>query len=169
MVRSSFALSFIRAIILKSGNMTATGHAIIGTVIAAKIGNPALAIPIAVTSHLVADYFPHWDTATNRKTKSKTRFWLDSILDVLIGIAISLLLLKFVFIGTSIRYAFVIIFAASFLDILTAPYLFLDWKFPPFSWSYRFSKLFDSKLDKPWGIIGQAAVLTALIVLAKFL
>jgi len=34
--------------------MTATGHAIIGTVIAAKIGNPYLAIPLAIVSHLAA-------------------------------------------------------------------------------------------------------------------
>ena len=149
--------------------MTATGHAVIGTVIAAKIGNPTLAIPIALASHVVADYFPHWDTATNRKTKTKARFWLDSILDVLVGIVISLFLLKFIFIGTSVAYAFVVIIAAIFLDILTAPYLFLDWKFPPFSWTYKFSKLFDSKLDKPWGVIGQAAVLTLLIILAKLI
>ena len=50
--------------------MTATTHALIGTIIAAKIGNPALAIPIAIASHIAADAIPHWDTATNRKKKT---------------------------------------------------------------------------------------------------
>ena len=49
--------------------MTATGHAIIGTVIAVKIGNPALAVPLAIASHIAADAFPHWDEGTNSKKK----------------------------------------------------------------------------------------------------
>lgn len=39
--------------------MTATAHAIIGTVIAAKVGNPVLAVPIALASHIIADAIPH--------------------------------------------------------------------------------------------------------------
>lgn len=147
--------------------MTATGHAIIGTVIAAKVGNPALAIPIALGSHVLADYFPHWDTGTNRKSKSKKRFWMDTILDVLVGISLSLLILKFIFPGTDLIYAFLIILAASSPDILTAPYLFLDWKFPPFSWAYKFQKLFDSKRGLPWGFMNQVAILVALVLFAK--
>ena len=61
--------------------MTATGHALIGTVIAAKIVNPALAIPIALGSHFLADAIPHWDTGTNRDKKSKTRFVVESSID----------------------------------------------------------------------------------------
>lgn len=45
--------------------MTATGHAIMGTALAAAIPNPYLGIPIAILSHIACDAFPHWDTGTN--------------------------------------------------------------------------------------------------------
>lgn len=147
--------------------MTATGHAVIGIVIAAKVGNPALAIPLAVASHIAADYFPHWDTGIGRKTKGKKKFWSDSILDVVFAAITSLLLIYFVFPEVSLIYAFVVVFASLFLDIMTAPYLFLDWAFPPFIWFYRFQKKFDRPMAYPWGVIGQVAVLVALVVLAK--
>lgn len=51
--------------------MTATGHAVIGTVIAATISNPFVAIPLAFVSHLAADSFPHWDSGTHEKEKTK--------------------------------------------------------------------------------------------------
>lgn len=149
--------------------MTATGHAIIGTVIAAKIGNPALAIPIAVASHVAADYFPHWDTATNRHLKSIQALWRDSIIDTLFGFFIAYALITFVFRGTSPTYTFIIVIAAQALDWLTAPYLFFGWHFPPFIWGYKFQKMFDTKMDKPWGIIGQAAVLIGLVLIAKLI
>src|SRR5665811_549003 len=72
--------------------MTATGHAVIGVVIAAKIGNPALAIPIAFASHLLADRVPHWDPATNIKKKSKERLLLDSAMDVFLSYAVAYLI-----------------------------------------------------------------------------
>ena len=69
--------------------MTATGHAIIGTVIAAKVANPYLAIPIALVSHIAADIFPHWDTATNARKKSKKRVIIDSFFDLIFGLVLS--------------------------------------------------------------------------------
>jgi len=55
--------------------MTATGHALIGTVIAAKVGNPALAIPIALASIFVRRASP-LDTAHSRENQTKTRLLL---------------------------------------------------------------------------------------------
>lgn len=147
--------------------MTATGHAIIGTVIAAKIGNPALAIPIALTSHVAADLFPHWDTATHWRTKGRYKLFRDSILDGLLAIFLMLFLVYYVFPGTDLFYTIVIVFFALLPDIGTAPYLFFGWKRPPFSWFYNFQKHFDNKLDKPWGIIGQAAILFLIVIFFK--
>src|SRR3990167_7624533 len=65
--------------------MTATGHAVIGTVIAAKIGNPALAIPLALASHVAADFFPHWDTGFERYKKSENIFIRNSVVDVIMS------------------------------------------------------------------------------------
>lgn len=147
--------------------MTATGHAIIGTVIAAKIGNPALAIPIALASHLAADAFPHWDVATNAKKKTRERLIIEAFFDVAIGFALSFLILILFFPKTNPIYAFSIIIASQFFDWATAPYYMFGLKLPPFTWVHRMQKLFDNRLDKPWGIISQIAILILLIIIAK--
>lgn len=150
--------------------MTATGHAVIGTVIAAKIGDPTLAIPLALASHIAADLFPHWDPGTNREKKSHGRFFTDAVLDVLSSFLITFFLVIFVFPKTSIIYAYIVVFAAQFFDWFSAPYFLLKIKNPPiFLWIYKFQKTFDNRLDKPWGIIGQVAILVALVIFAKLI
>lgn len=149
--------------------MTATGHAVIGTVIAAKIGNPALAIPIALISHTIADLFPHWDTGTNARQKGRNRLFIDSALDVLASVFLSYLIIYFLFPATSIFYAFIVILAAQLYDWMIVPYYFFKMNIPPFNWIYKFQKMFDNSLDKPWGIIYQIAVLIFILTLAKII
>jgi hypothetical protein len=148
--------------------MTATGHALIGTVIAAKIGNPALAVPIALASHFAADAFPHWDTGLHRKENGKKKFLIQSAVDVAAGFILSYLLINLFFPGTNLSYAFFIIIIAQLPDWLTAPYLFFDMNFPPFSWVYKVQKVFDNELVAPWGVINQVAAVILIIALAKF-
>ena len=143
--------------------MTATGHAVIGTVIAATIHDPTIAIPLAVTSHVAADLFPHWDVATNKESKGWNMVVRDSVLDVVMGFIVSFLLVHFLFPSTSYAYVIVLIIAAQALDWLTAPYYFFKVKlFKPF---YTFQKSFDNQMDKPWGIIGQTALIAVIIFL----
>lgn len=149
--------------------MTATGHSIIGVVIASRIANPYLAIPVAIVSHLAADAFPHWDTATNYKKKSRPRLFGDSFLDVAISLIIPLFLGPFLNPSTNLFYVYSIVFFSQFWDWVTAPYFFLKMHYPPFSWPYRIQKIFDNPLDKPWGIIGQVCLLLALITFAKLI
>lgn len=149
--------------------MTATGHALIGTVIAAKVGNPVLAVPIAIASHFLADAFPHWDTGTNKKQKSRRTFIIESAFDVLLGFVLSWLLITWVFPETNLGYAFLIIIMAQLPDWLTIPYLFFGLKLPFFYSVYRLQKIFDTRLGLPWGFINQAAAILALIVFSKML
>ncbi|MCL6096669.1 MAG: hypothetical protein M1444_03255 [Patescibacteria group bacterium] len=148
--------------------MTATGHALIGTVIAAKIGNPALAAPIALASHFAADALPHWDTGYHRRQKSKRKFFVQSGIDVMLGFVLSYLLINFFFPSTNLTYAFFIILMAQLPDWLTAPYLFFDIKFAPFYWIYKFQKIFDRSLGMPWGVVNQVAAVILIIFLARF-
>lgn len=149
--------------------MTATSHALIGTIIAVKIGNPALAIPVALVSHLAADMIPHWDTATNMSKKGKRRVITETIFDILLGFLISYTLVLLWFPGTSLSYVFIIILASQAFDWLMAPYYLFGINFPFSKWSHEFQKkYFDNKMDKPWGIIYQAAALILLIGLAKY-
>lgn len=147
--------------------MTATGHAVIGTVIAVKIGNPALAVPLALVSHIAADAFPHWDEGTNSKEKSKERFIAETAFDVILGFTLSYLIIFVLFPTTNLLYAFLIILASQSLDWLTAPYLFFGLNIPPFNWFYKFQKSIENRLDKPWGIINQVGILALLVILAK--
>lgn len=152
--------------------MTATGHAVLGLALAASIPNPWLGIPVAIISHLAADAFPHWDTGTNVKVnnpkshKTKTRFVVESFIDLGLSFTLPFILLFLLFPTLNPVYAFVMIIAAQGLDWATAPYVFLNWKFPPFSWVLDVQKPFDHRLDKPWGIILQVAILSLLLWIA---
>lgn len=149
--------------------MTATGHAVIGALIAAKVGNPALAIPLAILSHVAADAFPHWDPGTNRDKKSHDRFILEGFADVGLSI-LSTIGIVLLFPGTDLIYAAIVVIAAQGFDWMSMPYLFFKIKNPPiFYYTYKLQKTFDNRLDKPWGIIGQIAVLVTLVVLFKII
>lgn len=145
--------------------MTATSHALIGTVIAAKIGNPALAIPIAIASHVVADAIPHWDTGTNRSKKTFRRMFTDTFFDVVIGFVLSYLLLFLFFPKTNLGYAFIIIIASQLFDWITSLYYFFHIK--AFKFAYSFQKKFNNDLDLPWGAVIQIILIVALVFLTK--
>ena len=147
--------------------MTATGHAVLGTVIAAKVGNPALAIPLAVASHIAADIFPHWDTATNIDKKGRKRVIVESFFDLIFGFLISYSIIFVLFPQTDLFYVFIMILASQGLDWLMIPYRLFGINFPLFKWTYIFQKSFNITLDKPWGIINQIAVLVLIVILAK--
>lgn len=147
--------------------MTATGHALIGTVIAAKVPDPLVAIPLALASHLAADVLPHWDSGTHGREKNGNRLLTEAVVDVLLGFALSYLTIAVFFPETNLAYVFVIILVAQGFDWITAPYYIFHIKKPPFTWFYRLQKIFHNTLDKPWGIITQIATVVILIFLAK--
>ena len=151
--------------------MTATSHAIVGSVIAAKVGNPSLAIPLALASHLILDSIPHWDTATNGHCKGGVtrRVFRNSIVDVLFGFILSYLLIYFLFPGTNLLYVFLLIIMSQLFDWLMVPYYFFGIEKPFFKSIYKFQKLFDNELDKPWGIVTQFATAIAAIFIGKII
>ncbi|MBI4079257.1 MAG: hypothetical protein HY429_03085 [Candidatus Levybacteria bacterium] len=147
--------------------MTATAHALIGTVIAAKVQNPYLAVPLALASHFVADLIPHWDIATNKRKKSKGRMFNEALIDVLFGFFISYFLIFFLFPATNLLYAFWVIVVAQLPDWLFAPYYFFGIK--QMKWAYTLGKATNTDLDLPWGIVGQAIIVLLLILSAVLL
>lgn len=147
--------------------MTATSHAIIGAVIAAKIGNPALAIPLAVASHVAMDLVPHWDPGTHRRTKSRFRFFIESASDGILGLTLSYSIIVFLFPSTNYLYALLIMFFATLPDWLHAPYTILG--IEQFKWAYDFGHLTNKKLDKPWGVVTQMVAVIIIVLLGKIL
>ena len=67
--------------------MLSISHATTGAVIAAKLGNPYLAIPLIIASHYLEDAVPHWDAGTGLGSGKKTRqsALRDGIIDLLLA------------------------------------------------------------------------------------
>lgn len=147
--------------------MTATGHAVIGTVIAASISNPILAIPLAIGSHILADMTPHWDVGVNRDKKSKDRFIMEGAVDAIASFVATFLLVWLFFPSTNLLYAYVVAIAAQLFDWLGSPYLFFGIKNPPIFYRiYKFQKGFDRGEDGLRGKIIQIAIVAILVVFA---
>lgn len=151
--------------------MTATSHALIGTMIAVKTGNPALAIGLSFASHFAADLVPHWDLATHWREKTKMRLQLESVVDVLLGFILSYILYSLTLqlkpqAQTSLTLIFASIIVAQSPDWLMAPWVMFGKAFPFSKLMYQIQHRLNNKLDKPWGIVTQV---TALILLFSIL
>ena len=46
-------------------------HTIVGATIAAKIGSPWLALPLAFLSHFAADLLPHWNPQITQEMETE--------------------------------------------------------------------------------------------------
>lgn len=104
-------------------------HVLVGAAIAAKTGNPALALPLALASHFVLDLIPHWNPHiyTEIKKFGKLRrgtvifILFDSVAALFLGLALAAQKLP----NTE---AFIVILLGAFLavvpDLLEAPYYF---------------------------------------------
>ncbi|MCL4366594.1 hypothetical protein M1563_00245 [Patescibacteria group bacterium] len=146
--------------------MTATAHALIGGIIAASVPDPALGISLAFISHPLVDMIPHWDFGLNWRSKSKLTLFGESVFDLSLGLGAAYLLFNQ---QVGFLYLLGAVVAAESWDILEAPYWFLGWKFPPFSWIYNVQSRIQSKLTAPWGILTQAATVLGLILFFRAL
>lgn len=135
--------------------MVATAHALIGAAIATKAGNPSLGLIYAFFSHFILDLTPHWDEGLGWQKKTKIRLWVEAGIDIIASFALTYFFFHNLL---DTNYLFLIIIAAQLPDWLEAPYLFLDWKFPPFSWIRDFQHKVQWRLDLPWGAITQLVV-----------
>lgn len=105
-------------------------HTVVGAAIAAKVGNPALALPLALASHFVVDMLPHWNPHLNKELKEHGRVTTRSTVFVAVDVVGSL------FAGSAIASTvlpdithFWIVILGAFLavlpDVVEAPYFFL--------------------------------------------
>ena len=114
--------------------MLETPHVLVGAAIAAKVTNPALAIPFALGSHFLLDKIPHWNphTYTEAKKYGKPRretsiiAGFDSSLALFSGLTIAYFFSQF-----SLSHALVIVTACFFSvlpDISKIPYYYFGRK-----------------------------------------
>lgn len=143
-------------------------HALTGAAIAVKVQNPALALPLALISHFVIDYFPHWNFNLGKEIKKRGRLsaatigWLfaDSGLGLFLGLALATTA------WPNIERVIVIIMAAFLAvlpDLVEAPFFLFKFQ------NKYIKKLLDFQQSHQWnvsfwpGIIVQAVY--ALIIL----
>lgn len=140
--------------------MTATAHALVGGAIAASIPDPSLGLPLAALSHPLIDMIPHWDFGWGWKKKNKWTLFTQAVFDLSLGVVLAYLIF-----GRSVDpvYFLAAVFLSEVWDILEAPYWFLGWKFPPFSWIYAVqSKLQGKTKTVSMGILTQVGTVAAI-------
>lgn len=111
--------------------MIETAHVIVGAAIAAKVANPALALPLALGSHFVLDKVPHWNphlfTETKKYGKPTGKSTLIVAADVTASLVISLSVASLALPDNTKALT---ILAACFLsilpDVVEGPYFFLN-------------------------------------------
>jgi len=113
--------------------MLETPHVVVGAAIAAKIANPALALPLAFASHFLLEKVPHWNPHLNTETEKFGKPTKKSTKIVIIDA--SLAVLGALFIATRVlpdNAHFITILAGGFFaalpDLIEAPYFFLNMK-----------------------------------------
>ncbi len=144
----------------KKQRMTATAHALVGGAIAASIPDPAIGLPLAAISHPLLDLIPHWDVGFNWRKTPKLILFRDCVIDLTLGV-----ILAYIIFGQNISliYFAAAIFVSEAWDLLEAPYWFLKWDFPPFSWIYEFGHRIQNKAKPPLGIITQ--VISVIVIM----
>jgi len=135
--------------------MTATGHALIGVLIATRFTNPLIGIPLAFVSHFAFDIMPHWDSGTNMKKKTHEQAVKEAVIDVLISVVASYVLYSFLG-GTDFIYMYMCVLASQLPDWLFTPYVFLKIRNPLTTFLFRVQVgVHGPGLQLPWGVLTQ--------------
>jgi hypothetical protein len=148
--------------------MLETPHAVFGALIATKIGNPWVALPLAFASHFVLEPLPHWNPHTNTEIRvhgQLSNFSLTFIAaDVLTSLGLGLWLASRTL--PDVR-RFLLVIAACFLavlpDLLEAPYFIFGSRHPFFQRLISFQKRFQYDISWFPGLIIQTLIVFTLI------
>jgi hypothetical protein len=146
--------------------MTATAHALVGGAIAASVPDPVLGITLSAVSHPILDMIPHWDFGWGWRNKTKTKLFIEALGDLLLGFVLAYFLFgQFI---NNFWYFFACVLVSEIWDILEAPYWFLHWRFPPFSWIYQIQSTIQGKTKTvEMGIITQIVTILAVFFILQ--
>ncbi len=154
--------------------MLETPHVLIGAAIATAIPDPAVALPLALASHFVTDYIPHWNPHLHTEKTQLGAYSTQSKVIVLVDAAVALGL------GTLIAARalpdtgrFVTIMLACFLavapDVLEIPYYFLNMEIPWVKKLITWQRAHQWNVKPVWGILFQVIVilLSFMVIFAR--
>ncbi|HLD91898.1 MAG TPA: hypothetical protein VI795_00730 [Patescibacteria group bacterium] len=146
--------------------MLETPHVALGAAIAMKIGNPYLAIPLALSSHFLLEKIPHWNPHLNTEMKkyghltNKTKLIIavDTTLALGLGIFIAFKALP----DSSLSLLVIASsFAAIVPDLLESPYFIFGVKNKYIQKWIALQKKIQIDATPFWGILTQIIVLTS--------
>ncbi|KKS41406.1 MAG: hypothetical protein UV61_C0008G0119 [Candidatus Gottesmanbacteria bacterium GW2011_GWB1_43_11] len=142
--------------------MTSISHALIGAAIAAKITDPVTAGTLAFITHFVCDAIPHWDWGTNWRKRPRAVTGTLAVSETLIALFGTYFIFNSLVPSSSTLTITVLL--SLLPDWLEAPY-YLLLPHPPkfFYYMYRFQSFVHERLQAPWGILTQTAVVMAFL------
>ncbi len=137
-----------------------------GAAIAAKVANPALAIPLAFGSHFLVEKIPHWNPHLNTEKRKYGKITKQSTAIVIIDIILSLVLGGFVAFQAlpNMGHAATILAASFFAalpDIIEGPYFFFNLESPFIKKWIAFQKSIQTDAEVIPGLLTQAIVVVA--------
>ncbi|KKU29026.1 MAG: hypothetical protein UX92_C0009G0018 [Candidatus Amesbacteria bacterium GW2011_GWA1_47_20] len=134
-------------------------HTLIGAAIATAIPDPRISLPLALLSHFVTEYIPHWNPHLFTELKTLGHITRKTTLIVAADATAALIL------GTWIALRSprpLIILAACFLavlpDVLEIPYFFFGWRPKIEEKLVLWQRSHQLNVKPIWGIICQLAV-----------
>ena len=111
--------------------MLETPHVVVGAAIAFKVGNPALALPLALGSHFIIEKIPHWNPHLNTEKKTQGKVSRQSLKIIIVDTVLALVLGSAIALRAypDVKRVVVVLmgaFLAALPDLIEAPYYFLN-------------------------------------------
>lgn len=145
--------------------MTATNHALTGTAIGLLVGEPLLALPLALVSHYVCDAIPHFGTGLPEKTLMKSNAFRNYLF-IEAALCFGVVLLLFTVQPQHWLLAAACAFTAAAPDLLSSNRFWSQRRGKP--WKPHPYTRFASKIqwfERPIGAVVEAAWFIALAIL----
>lgn len=146
--------------------MLETPHVAIGALIATKIPNPFIAIPLAFVSHFVFERVPHWNPHINTELKTNGKISTKSLQIIIADSALALITGSYIAYRAlpNVGHAATIMaasFAAILPDLIEAPYFFLKYKNKFLMKVLAFQKSIQVDTTPFWGLTTQIITIAA--------
>ena len=134
-------------------------HAMVGAAIVTLIPNPLISLPLALASHFITDYVPHWNPHLNVEKQTLGRFKTESIILIVIDCLLAIILGTYIAVNSG---NFWLVIAGCFLavapDVVEIPHFFLNLKIAWVEKLLKFQKGHQWNVPIVWGMLSQAIV-----------
>lgn len=136
-------------------------HAMVGAAIVTLIPNPLISLPLALASHFITDYVPHWNPHLSIEKKTLGHYKTESVVLIIIDCFLALT------IGALIAFQssnFGVVIAGCFLavlpDVIEIPHFFLNLKIGWIEKLLHFQRNHQWNVPIVWGMLSQILVIT---------